>query len=509
MAMLLILKKRFVKVNSKFNIIVCNDPLCLSCDLNDVSKCLECTTEIDKLILDPDTRKCICSSGYYLSDKVCRTCNIFCSECTGPTNKDCVPKKCANGAYPVKGAETNCLYMCETPSEDLYIDKKDKMCKQCVYPCKSCFSDDDESCTSCKDDYLLYGNTCRKDCLVGTYKEDGACFPCDPKCNACVNRVNYCIDGCKDDYYYKNHRCLDDCGEGYTVLDKNCEPCDTGCSECTYEKSVKICLNCNVGKYLFNNNCLDSCPLGFYPDNTVGKCIPCNEACAHCFGGSNKNCYSCNSELGFIMIAENICNYPSCTDGSYFNITQRTCVSCPKECSKCYGALNCTECIEGYNFDYLNKKCYNPCDKPGFTRKANSLECEEICGDGKNMGKHECDDGNTRNGDGCNSKCKVEAYYECSGGTPYNPDICIYRKPADVISFKYSADRSALITFDTRLRLLESLEDIIEFTVTKVEDSSVKWSYDAFNKNRFTSIKFKFEFSYSLTGIEVIFHYRR
>ena len=35
-------------------------------------------------------------------------------------------------------------------------------------------------------------------------------------------------------------------------------------------------------------------------------------------------------------------------------------------------------------------------------------ECKEICGDGLNLGKYECDDGNKNNGDGCSSSCKVE-----------------------------------------------------------------------------------------------------
>jgi cysteine-rich repeat protein len=31
--------------------------------------------------------------------------------------------------------------------------------------------------------------------------------------------------------------------------------------------------------------------------------------------------------------------------------------------------------------------------------------CIETCGDGKNYGLHACDDGNTKDGDGCSSTC--------------------------------------------------------------------------------------------------------
>ena len=47
----------------------------------------------------------------------------------------------------------------------------------------------------------------------------------------------------------------------------------------------------------------------------------------------------------------------------------------------------------------------------------------EICGDGLNLGSLECDDGNTNDGDGCSSTCKLESGYECTaqrGG----PNIC-------------------------------------------------------------------------------------
>jgi cysteine-rich repeat protein len=43
------------------------------------------------------------------------------------------------------------------------------------------------------------------------------------------------------------------------------------------------------------------------------------------------------------------------------------------------------------------------------------------------MGKHECDDGNLDNGDGCNSECKVEQGFNCvtlGNLTDYCFEIC-------------------------------------------------------------------------------------
>lgn len=35
-----------------------------------------------------------------------------------------------------------------------------------------------------------------------------------------------------------------------------------------------------------------------------------------------------------------------------------------------------------------------------------------------------CDDNNTESGDGCDNECKVEPYWECTGGTPASKDEC-------------------------------------------------------------------------------------
>jgi cysteine-rich repeat protein len=49
----------------------------------------------------------------------------------------------------------------------------------------------------------------------------------------------------------------------------------------------------------------------------------------------------------------------------------------------------------------------------------------DVCGDGqKPLGSSACDDGNTRNGDGCSSTCIVENGWTCSGGGPGVQDTC-------------------------------------------------------------------------------------
>lgn len=50
--------------------------------------------------------------------------------------------------------------------------------------------------------------------------------------------------------------------------------------------------------------------------------------------------------------------------------------------------------------------------------------CNEICGDGKNMGRNYCDDGNVIPRDGCSHTCGAEPGWMCTGGGSSSPDTC-------------------------------------------------------------------------------------
>ena len=52
-------------------------------------------------------------------------------------------------------------------------------------------------------------------------------------------------------------------------------------------------------------------------------------------------------------------------------------------------------------------------------------QCSEICGDGR-VFYQQCDDGNTVNGDGCSSTCKIEPHYKCLNGSQTHQSNCIY-----------------------------------------------------------------------------------
>ncbi|MBF0492396.1 MAG: DUF4215 domain-containing protein [Deltaproteobacteria bacterium] len=62
--------------------------------------------------------------------------------------------------------------------------------------------------------------------------------------------------------------------------------------------------------------------------------------------------------------------------------------------------------------------CSSNCTvEPGYNCSGNPSVCikPNVCGDGNKAGTEACDDGNTVNGDGCSSNCQIETGWACSG----------------------------------------------------------------------------------------------
>ena len=107
-------------------------------------------------------------------------------------------------------------------------------------------------------------------------------------------------------------------------------------------------------------------------------------------------------------------------------------IECDKSCKGCTGGteLDCLSCNSSYTEYHLGTKSKLNCiiceDIRGMRTiidisNTKQSICEEICGDGINLGQYECDDGNLENGDGCDNKCKIEDGFEC-----YIPNITIF-----------------------------------------------------------------------------------
>lgn len=91
-----------------------------------------------------------------------------------------------------------------------------------------------------------------------------------------------------------------------------------------------------------------------------------------------------------------------------------------------YGCVNCvntfpnslsclstgpTSCLNGYILS--NNSCVTCSSVTGYVYDSSTGKCKDYCGDGI-MITDLCDDGNTLNGDGCSSVCKIETGWLCS-----------------------------------------------------------------------------------------------
>jgi len=50
-----------------------------------------------------------------------------------------------------------------------------------------------------------------------------------------------------------------------------------------------------------------------------------------------------------------------------------------------------------------------------------------VCGDGRLTGAEQCEDGNTKGGDGCEADCTITNKWDCEGGSTTSTTTCLER----------------------------------------------------------------------------------
>ena len=156
-------------------------------------------------------------------------------------------------------------------------------------------------------------------------------------------------------------------------------------------------------------------------------------------------------------------------------------------CKSCSGpTLNdCTSCNSDLILQSINSKqshCITCEDILGFKTKLNSItnkkSCTEICGDGLNMGEHECDDGNDVDGDGCSKECKIEEGFVCRGGNSTNMDACRdIKSPTLEINPRLSIANKYSFDFSEPLKIL-STEDPKTFLELRITGGYEEYIFD-------------------------------
>ncbi len=75
------------------------------------------------------------------------------------------------------------------------------------------------------------------------------------------------------------------------MRDYKCKVCITPCKECS-GGSDSDCITCETPRLLYNKICVETCPPGFWGDNSDPICKMCQSPCKNCHSSSN-TCTSC------------------------------------------------------------------------------------------------------------------------------------------------------------------------------------------------------------------------
>lgn len=294
-------------------------------------------------------------------------------------------------------ADLNSMTCKGNTSEANYI-MKDSWSK-CVNSCNKTFFD-----CSCKADCRQYGNCCSdyskctnkntakpsnggiSNCSI--YDRDSQCFQCDygyylayhnkPKDTACVTdcspeqeKANPRKKSYKNATLYQdNNLCF--------LQDFNCT-----ISRCLQCSDTDTCSRCNFGYFLYENECMESCPKGYIADRSSFRCleiekqgkikkesqynfysVPSSKSCKSTCEEEYVTSFSSDCSCHFTCMRRGIC----CRDFLDFcleEIPKEVCASCKVcdsktgRCSKCSDDSMLTDkgiCICEKDFVYSHKR---------------------------------------------------------------------------------------------------------------------------------------------------------
>eukprot|EP00347_Sterkiella_histriomuscorum_P022632 403337750 len=261
------------------------------------------------------------------------------------------------------------------------------------------------------------------------YKRD--CYDCYSNCATCnvANSFDSCTS-CYSGQMLVNGICTNECPESLYYFNGTCVTCENALCKCTQE-NLSLCIAClNPSHYYLSDemNCTDTVPIEQFYNEEQQVFQQCHPFCMTCDWSDQYSCLSCSNNT--FDMGNKYCNSITCMDGSELlepgippacTPCQAPCLTCknlPSKCTSCDETTvlddegQCLPCSAIVGYDY-------PIKGSGASKK-----CTEICGDGLNFGQFPCDDGNKKDGDGCNSKCEIELQMTCGGGSPTSKDSC-------------------------------------------------------------------------------------
>ncbi|CDW81534.1 UNKNOWN [Stylonychia lemnae] len=279
-------------------------------------------------------------------------------------------------------------------------------------------------------------NECFSNCSLNTF--DQQCSQCDFRCKYCADNSLLTCSECNEfNYAFKNSSGLCQCSPGFFTNEtkKECSKCNENCALC--DNSTNQCIVCSKGSYkIYNNQCVKVCPDGYVGHDQYGICVYKSEEV---------------QAPDFIK---------GCLSNQYYDEIFQYCRPCDSSCKTCSNWYS-TDCLSCERGKYLwQRSTYEflclTCDSDGMYYGTNG-DCVEKCGDSKNFGLNECDDGNSQNGDGCSSACKIEQGFICSGGNTKQKDIC-YAIQTQIDNVIVTGSNNLIIEFSKDVMILGELD---------------------------------------------------
>ncbi|CAF3855729.1 unnamed protein product [Adineta steineri] len=337
------------------------DGRCSTCSGPQSYQCTSCGKTSKYPNLQYHTCVSSCSPGFYLSqtDSQCLACHDTCLNCTSPNEESCLSCK-------LDYVYISHSHRCEKYSgKPYYIDSNTRETHDCHSSCTQCKGPKATDCIACNlvTEVLLNDGHCVNDCSDGFYInksktneiDTNICMPCSIGCKKC-NKENRCkeCDGSKG-YHFQGEYCVPTCPLKTFQLNTHCESCQYPCETCT---NLTSCLTCSEKLYLFNDQCVEICPNGYYLKDK--QCLKCNPMCDICSGPSEDDCQSC--AIGFIFNDKQNKCLSTCPNGNFFSKDDKLCKLCTDNCLEClYPGSYCRQCSYPMSLDESTHQCVSCC----------------------------------------------------------------------------------------------------------------------------------------------------
>ena len=365
-------------------------PLCAEC--MNAHSCSQCQLQAFRLLNGSCSSKC--SDGTFAtSNNSCSVCHQSCLTCDGSTGSNCT------SCHPQFVLQMHSCVMRESTScpSGQYFDHRAHVCRHCHESCTACSGKESTQCTSCLEGNLLnlkgqcVDSRHLRSCSSGQYFDGSTleCLACPSTCISCshqlnctscqlgyhLNQLGVCIS-CPDTLLLYNNSCVEDCPLHFYRSNWTCKACHSDCRSCV-NNSNDDCLSCFPGRFLDGQKCVLECPAGTFGKN--GVCSPCITNCFSCM--SRDFCDSCSSGYYLLSLQSSGTKCVSqCPSGYVLHSPSRSCQSCPANCTKCSTSSSCLTCQPNHVYYAPSGSCLSVCPD-GYYSSLNGqcMACQPPC----------------------------------------------------------------------------------------------------------------------------------